>query len=796
MNKLKRMLAVLLTCAALFALAMPAQASYFYDIYDPAVSKAVDTLYALGVVNGTPDGTYKPEGNLTRVTFCKMAIEIMGRGEDAKAQMNRTIFTDVGSKHWGRGYANLAATMIIDETNKTRLMPGTGNGRFEPDRDITYQEAITLVLRILGYSAEANSSWPYGAIRTAGELGLDQGLNIASYSAAITRGQAALLFTRMLSTTPKGKEQPFAAALGTLVEDTIVLSTNSTVNGQSGWVTTSKGGPYRPAGQVDSELVGQRGNALLDKNGRFVTLLTDSSSSVTVTITRTQGNYLHTSDGSRYTFLDNTPVYTGTNGAVSTYKEMLPSLLPGQVVTVYLENGQVIGLYCAVTTAESGFVVVQGSVSAATFYSITGSDYNYTIRKNGSTISMNEIRPYDVATYDPISKVLNICDTRLSCVYENASPSPYAPSVITAAGGNTFHVMADAMDSIAKYSIGQTFTLLFTADGQVAGAASGYGAGSNAMGVVSGNTLKLIGTNVTLKLDSTTAEQYAGQLVSVYGVRGGLSLSSVNLNYAPGNFDKFSMTLGRLPVSDSVQIYEQGADGLALVALSSLPSTVPAAKISGYRTNSSGYVDLIIIRDFTGDTYSYGLIEPASRTENAKGTAPYTKGETSNTWKDAEGRLVDAEGNLLDENGNIIKNTIQQLKFTTPSGSKAYDTSDGLPVYSTFGTIRIYTHEGKEYAAVQSTLTAVRNARSADFYEVNGTTYVQVGTRTYEVASDVLCYNGTASTGWWVWDPSINDYTYVTENQWFSNLLEARTFSPTLTLYVDSTGGKVRAVST
>ena len=128
----KRLLAALLACASLAVLALPASAGYFPDVTDPEMARAADTLYALGVVDGGDKGLFQPMDNLTRVQFCKMAIEIMGRGEEAKAQMNRTIFTDVASTHWGRGYVNLAATMVIDEENKTRLMLGTGNGKFEP----------------------------------------------------------------------------------------------------------------------------------------------------------------------------------------------------------------------------------------------------------------------------------------------------------------------------------------------------------------------------------------------------------------------------------------------------------------------------------------------------------------------------------------------------------------------------------------------------------------------------------------------------------------------------------------
>ncbi|MGN0968475.1 MAG: S-layer homology domain-containing protein, partial [Oscillospiraceae bacterium] len=90
--KLKRLLAAFLTAAAVCTLmAVPAQASSFPDISNPAVSRSADTLYALGIVNGMEDGTFRPEGHLSRVQFCKMAIEIMGKGDEARAQMNRTI---------------------------------------------------------------------------------------------------------------------------------------------------------------------------------------------------------------------------------------------------------------------------------------------------------------------------------------------------------------------------------------------------------------------------------------------------------------------------------------------------------------------------------------------------------------------------------------------------------------------------------------------------------------------------------------------------------------------------------
>lgn len=880
--KLKRLLAVLLATAAVCALtAVPVQAGQFPDIVDPNVSLAADTLYALGVIDGTDKGLFLPESHLTRVEFCKMAIEIMGKGDLALAQMNRTIFTDVGGAHWGRGYVNLAATMILDESSGTRLMLGSGDGYFWPDRDISYQEAATIILRMLGYGEQANQSWPYGAIQAAAELGLDKGVGVSDPAAPMTRGQAALLFCRLLAVPAKGETEPYAHTLCTLVEDAIILSTNATINGQSGWVVTTEGGPYRSSGLVDSDLLGRRGDILLDSDGRFITLLIDESQCATVTVARVQGDYITTSAGTRYTFASDTPVYSGSTGEVSTYAEMLPSILPGDVVTIYLEEGKVIGMFRSATTAASGFLVARGTVSAADLMTLTGGDYDYTIRKNGSTISSRDISAYDVLTYDPISKVIYACDTRIKCVYENAYPSPSAPSSVTVLGGNTFEVMTDAMSSFSQFSIGDSFTLLFTSDGRVAGAVE-RGVAGNAMGVVSGNQLTLLGINKTLDLSkSDDAADFNGELVSVSGSRGQASLSRISLSRSDGSFEKSSMQLGRLSVSDRVQIYERGVNGLTAVSLTSLASSVPENRISGYHTDSSGRVDLIVLRNYTGDSYTYGLIEPTSRFIDVEVEGiplcvdgiRYKLDDDGNVWDrygnlvmrnvyvpveiedepgenvdipdnegtpgdeenpaegdnpsqeepqgkpdgwyelddngyviDGNGHWIDVDGNMLNEDWHLLnrrgevvmeKQEIPQLKFTTIDDSVIYDVEEGTRVRTCFGTISVYKDRKteQEYAEVDSTLTEISGVRSADFYTSDGVTYVQARGKTYEVADDVQCLNAAASSSRRVWDESADDYVYVTVNEWFDSLLEARTFSATVTIYVDSVGQRVRIVS-
>ncbi len=311
------------------------------------------------------------------------------------------------------------------------------------------------------------------------------------------------------------------------------------------------------------------------------------------------------------------------------------------------------------------------------------------------------------------------------------------------------------------------------------------------MGVVSGDTIKLIGTNVTLKVNAENVEnakKYAGQLVSVSSyIRGAMALSSLNLSYAAGSFEKSSMRLGNLSVSDSVKIFDRGyVNGELIikeVSLSSLPATVPAASISGYHKDTSGRVDIIILNNYTGDLISaddYGWIEATSHV-SAKGKEPYTevKKDDETFHYDAYGYRVDEDGYYLDEDGTSkISRMLYQLKFINNSGVTTYDTLNNIVVPSGFGTISLINQDGNEFAVVQSMLSSIGKANSSDFYTMNGVTYVRVNNKTYEVADGVICYNPQAGS-------------------WFTSLTDARIYSTTLLLYTDSSAnGKIRAVST
>ena len=128
------------------------------------LSEAVEVLSGLGIVSGYSDGSYHPDDALTRAQFCKLAILTEGHGDQARGSAYRTRFSDVPGGGWAAPYINLAC--------EEGLVSGYGDGRFGPDDPVTVGQAVTVVLRLLGYTAEEiGPFWPEDYLNKAGARG-------------------------------------------------------------------------------------------------------------------------------------------------------------------------------------------------------------------------------------------------------------------------------------------------------------------------------------------------------------------------------------------------------------------------------------------------------------------------------------------------------------------------------------------------------------------------------------------------------------------------------------------------
>ena len=589
--RLKRLISCLLSAALLAGLLVfpPASASGsggFSDISDSTVADAAEMLRLLGVVDGTGGGAFNPGGTLSRAEFCKMTVEIMGRGAEEPAQRNRTIFTDVGPTYWARGYVNLASSITIGgtagenggTTGGTRLIMGVGDGTFRPNQAITYGEAVTILMRVLGYGSAdvaTGSNWYDGYVAVAQSSGLADGLSLGG-AATLTRGQAAILFYNLLFTEPKDSDQVYLTTLGGSLEDNVVvLSTDATADdGTTGSVLTTSGTYKTDRVSFPGELNGTRGQLVLDKNKKLLAVLPEEGStfrSVTV-MGSPEANAIPVLGDETISVTLETPVYTSDEQAASTYEKIWTSLRSGASLRLcFNSSGKLEYIYMPSKTAsvsDDNVLVAKNKPTGSNnpFASLSGGKTPAQIYKNGIPAELSDLRQYDVGTYDKSSDTLFVSDLKLSGLYENAYPNAAAPSTVTVMGAE-LTVLPSAQADLAAFKVGDKVTLLLTTTGQVAGAVSPDVAKSNAVGVaeVKGTTatIKLLDGILTLEGKTTYSEAAAAKL---NGPRASIPSTAAAI------------------------------------------TSIPANKITYVGYDWAGRVDKLVLNDVTGDCYDYGMI--------------------------------------------------------------------------------------------------------------------------------------------------------------------------------------------
>lgn len=755
--------------------------SSFQDVTDPATAVNADILRLMGVVSGTGGNAFHPNDKLTRAQFCTMAVNFMGLGDQVVLHSTRTIFTDVPSSHWARGYINLAASTMIDPgsgsgsgssedgnlpTAGTPLIAGVGDGRFLPEQELSYAQAVTILIRVLGYSSDkVGAVWPDGYLNLAQSIGLTDGVT-AGANDTLTRAQAAQLFVNALSCkTGDGKD--YYTTLGSEAKrDTVLLAVNTETDDGSamGAVRTSEG-TYLPDAEdvAPTALVGRRGVLVLNDQSEIVTFVPDDSTSVTISLMdNAEPSYLTAMGGSRYTIAADTPIYTSGSSEGKAYSESYMTLTAGSRLTLFTLRGKVTAIYAATaaTASDADAVVVVDRVSSADFHRLTGGATGYTVLKNQQPISLSQIQPYDVVTYDSMSNTLLVSDLRLTCKYQNPSPSPKAPTSITLLG-HTFPVLESAWDFTDQVSAGQQVSLLMTVDGQVAGILpSNNQTRSTAMGLVTSETTVDLflpnGGILELKGASSKLKNLNQVCTITSSDENTLNASRLSTQRAPGDFDPSAMTVGGYKVAPGVRVYEQFREGAQVaVPLSSLNyGAIPQDQIAGVHKNSSGVVDVIVMNNVTGDAYMYGMM--------------VAKVETTRT------PITDDQGNVTgyEEDTKTTWSLVNRTKFD-------------------FNELAGYIGPHKGFAGIVadskkliiSTLDlAEYQVTPADFFEQNGRYYVNAKGRTYQVADQVECYK-TAVDSWF------------SEETGVERLRACIAFSSDLTVYVDPIGDKVRIVT-
>ncbi len=194
MKRHKKLVALLVALTFLFSLAAPVGATTKVMPTDAQGTKYEDafkTLFDFGVFEGS-DGKFDPNGVFTRAQMAKIAVILAGKADVAKlVEGNPTIFADAKAGVWYTGWINVASALGIMKGDAPKA---DGTRTFRPGDPVSYKELATLMVRTLGFEAEAEAAggYPAGYVKVATDKGLLKGVDFAADSPA-KRGEVALL---------------------------------------------------------------------------------------------------------------------------------------------------------------------------------------------------------------------------------------------------------------------------------------------------------------------------------------------------------------------------------------------------------------------------------------------------------------------------------------------------------------------------------------------------------------------------------------------------------------------------
>ena len=644
----KRLLSLLLALVTTVSLlAVPAAAEEptrrFSDVGDSTTSINAEVLRLMGVMDGYADGSFKPDAPLNRAQFCKMATYAMNAQDRLGLYRTVTVFPDVKPSHWAAPYINLASCTSVGEKGGP-VIAGFPDGKFHPERTINQGQAVTILLRVLGYQdSQIGGVWPDSFLATGSVAGLLKGIPVSGY-APVTRSQAAQLFVNLLRAQKPGNS-------GTLYSIGKEEVSFDAVDGGRGILKYNGTQEIEMAHPVtDSTLVGMTGRLVTDDNGKLLTFLPESG--------------------------------TGSG-----------------------------------TGSAAGAVVFYGTDADSTLSALAGNN-SFSLYKNGTPAGTGNLKKYDVATYYPATNSILVCDTRVGVYYEDAEPSPKAPTTITALGGTKFKVLPTAQETLSKFKPGDQMVLLLTADGRVASAVEPDEVRSNALGYVDekGAVTMFVGST-TIPLNVKAEEKYYGQVVRIYAAKKNTVGFSIPSGGVSGDLDVQARKLGSKQLSQGALIYDNGKQ----VALSQLNrKLIPAGQIRYAHTNWADEVDIVVIDRATDEIYGRAVVHE--------------------TYKPNTDELQDRTIQIqYKKNGEKL--TTDAIKSGNPVRTGDYvavqilEWKDGSEVHRRFKTFE--------------KLTAIKNVSNTSW---TGKNLVQAAGRTYEVPDDVACYNKNTES----WDMTLD----------------------------------------
>lgn len=170
---------------------------YFSDVTGTWAADDINQLADLGVVTGNPDGSFKPNSQITRAEIVAILVRLYDLDSDSSVTFGDT------ENHWAGGYISIAASL--------GYVNGLGENNFGPNKALTREQLAVMVTRIAELESSGSSTvtfsdsdsisgWALDGVRAAFENGLISGYPDGSFhpAAEITRAEACHLIVNLI----------------------------------------------------------------------------------------------------------------------------------------------------------------------------------------------------------------------------------------------------------------------------------------------------------------------------------------------------------------------------------------------------------------------------------------------------------------------------------------------------------------------------------------------------------------------------------------------------------------------
>lgn len=702
-------------------LLIPNCAVVFANNNDFSAEEYIEFIKSFNIINGDGDGNYRVNDFVSRAEFAKIAVASSEYRNMVATNLKISPFKDVPYTHWAAPYIKVALT--------NKFVNGYEDSTFRPDETVLCEEAVTMFLKLLGYTNDDfGFSWPYGPMGIAQNIGLLDNIS-ASVGDELTRKDAIILVYNLLNC--KSKSTPISSAEkymsvfnASLLEDVILIATSDEDSSVGANKIATSDKTYIIGDTLNLSYLGKKGNAIIKDGDTMVAFIPNTEYT-----TESYGVYavldnkvivLDNSSFKELTFKDSLSVYEGSTK--STFSAVKSKLQMGDEITVRYGNDGAIDYLIF----NEGTLIGPKTVSGSNWSTLLGVDsVNAYIVRDGVKCEASDIKTNDIVYYNKGINMVLAYSKKVTGVYESATPSRDNPVSVTISGLTYDIESASAYNKLSSsgtLKYGDTVTVLLGKDGKIADALVAGSISSSTIGYLTDTGSKIYkdadgndysafyATVVTT--DGKTNEyktninysSFKNLAVSVTFKDGDAKVSKVSTSQSLGVVNADKMKIGDTYVSESVEIldvgttyedeptlykniYLQRIDGLNLTS----SNTVYAEK------NAGGEITKLILKDVTGDVYTYAVTTSAKIQKDENGKVKgysYTFDSNGNTYTDSGRGLAVSTGSgaKLSVSGNKI-DTVKAMQKTEgkvtdvtgeyiKAGGVTYKLSDNVIVYT------------------------------------------------------------------------------------------------------------------